>query len=102
MRGLPLESAFARGAAGSPGPGSWHTVEELLASSIEVSHSTLRATIAGWGSLVPKNKSRPTPPKPLRIPRPSDNTGQTRKRRSPKADLVRFFGAGRVIYTPKE
>lgn len=99
IRGLPTESGFARGVLNAPGPGSWSNAEELAAAAIEVMHSTTRAVV-GLSRLFAK-EPKPKVPKPIEVPRPASVLGHTRARSS-KEELKRFFGAGRVVYTPKE
>jgi hypothetical protein len=93
VKGLPAESALAR-ALGALQPGDWTVEAELLATLCEVAH--------GHASmfLVANSKKGTEPPRPLRIPRPSDPAEETGSRHATK-DEVRAFFAGAVRYTPK-
>lgn len=93
MNGLPLGSAFGRALGARE---TWGNVEELLAVAIENIDATNRILYAA------NSKKGATQPKPIKVPRPSGQTGETdpvpKKRPATSEELARYFGAN-VRYT---
>lgn len=88
LQGLPAEGLVGR-KLGTWESQGWNIQTELIAILAELIDVNTRV-------FVKANSKKGSPdPKPIKIPRPGSGTGETKKRKSTKAEIKRFFG-GRI------
>lgn len=77
----------------NPNAAEWSLVVEMLASLIEVVDAT------SWRAVMPHTSKSWRPPKPLKVPRPSDPNTR-RAKGLPMAKFRQLVGANNVTYVP--
>lgn len=92
--GLPQESALAASQGWH-----WTTLDELMALTVEITHQGTWASFQTMGASFASAgiKTRPKPPKPLRIPRPGEPDKQKSKSPETVADVISMFAAAGAL-----
>lgn len=88
LQGLPADGNVGRKLETWESKG-WNIQTELMAILAELIDVNTRMFIKA-------NQKKGSPdPKPIKIPRPGSETGETKRRKSTKSEIKRFFG-GRI------